>query len=149
MHSSRMCTARSLIISLYLIISHACPPGSNHVCPPGATMHIPPTGTTMHTPSGATMHAPPEQPCMPPWEQSCMPPRATAHAPWEQPRMPPRATTHTPREQPRMPPLWTEWQTGVKILPCPKFRLRAVKIKTNQTAFRKPRIAKDLMRKVI
>ena len=25
------------------------------------------------------------------------------------------------------PPLWTEWQTGVKILPCPKLRLRAVK----------------------
>ena len=24
------------------------------------------------------------------------------------------------------PPLWTEWQTGVKILPCPKLRLRAV-----------------------
>ena len=26
------------------------------------------------------------------------------------------------------PPLWTEWQTGAKILPCPKLRLRAVKI---------------------
>ena len=25
-------------------------------------------------------------------------------------------------------PLWTEWQTGVKTLPCPKLRLRAVKI---------------------
>ena len=24
------------------------------------------------------------------------------------------------------PPLWTEWQTGIKILPCPKLRLRAV-----------------------
>ena len=24
------------------------------------------------------------------------------------------------------PPPWTEWQTGVKILPCPKLRLRAV-----------------------
>ena len=24
------------------------------------------------------------------------------------------------------PPLWTEWQTDVKILPCPKLRLRAV-----------------------
>ena len=23
-------------------------------------------------------------------------------------------------------PLWTEWQTGVKLLPCPKLRLRAV-----------------------
>ena len=26
------------------------------------------------------------------------------------------------------PPLWTEWQTGAKILPCLKLRLRAVKI---------------------
>ena len=26
------------------------------------------------------------------------------------------------------PPLWTEWQTGAKILPCPKLRLRAVNI---------------------
>ena len=25
-------------------------------------------------------------------------------------------------------PPWTEWQTGVKILPCPKPRLRAAKI---------------------
>ena len=25
-------------------------------------------------------------------------------------------------------PLWTEWQTGAKILPCPKLRLRAVTI---------------------
>ena len=24
------------------------------------------------------------------------------------------------------PPLWTEWHTSVKILPCPKLRLRAV-----------------------
>ena len=24
------------------------------------------------------------------------------------------------------PPLWTEWQTGVKILPCPRLRLRAI-----------------------
>ena len=26
-------------------------------------------------------------------------------------------------------PLWTEWQTGAKILPCPKLRLRAVIMK--------------------
>ena len=47
------------------------------------------------------------------------PPRSNHAHPPEQPRMP-------PPEQPRMPPLWTEWQTGVKILPCPKLRLRAV-----------------------
>ena len=33
---------------------------------------------------------------------------------------------------PRHSPLWTEWQTGVKILPCPKLRLRAVKISKNK-----------------
>ena len=27
--------------------------------------------------------------------------------------------------------LWTEWQTGAKILPCPKLRLRAVNIAVN------------------
>ena len=27
---------------------------------------------------------------------------------------------------PRYSPLWTEWQTGAKILPCPKLRLREV-----------------------
>ena len=26
------------------------------------------------------------------------------------------------------PPLWTEWHTGVKTLPCPQLRLRAIKI---------------------
>ena len=25
-------------------------------------------------------------------------------------------------------PLWTEWHTGIKTLPCPKLRLRAVKL---------------------
>ena len=49
------------------------------------------------------MHAPPAatyaplQPCMHPWQPCTLP-----------------------------PPLWTEWQTGVKILPCPKLRLREV-----------------------
>ena len=28
-------------------------------------------------------------------------------------------------------PLWTEWQTGVKILPCPKLHLRAVNIEAS------------------
>ena len=59
-----MRTARSLIISLYLVVSHA---------PPGATMHTLPRSN----------HAcPPEQPRMPPPEQPCMPPLgATMHAP--------------------------------------------------------------------
>ena len=119
MHSSRMCTAHSLTVSPYLVVSHACPPWSNHACPPEqpctpqATHVCPPS---KHAPPQATMHAPRERPCMPhprsnhthtPREQPCTPP-------WEQPCMP-------PQEQPCMPPLWTEWQTGVKILPCPNF----------------------------
>ena len=33
------------------------------------------------------------------------------------------------------PPLWTEWQTGAKILPCPELPLRAVIIGIWQTSF--------------
>ena len=35
---------------------------------------------------------------------------------------------------PQVPPhpLWTEWQTGAKILPCPKLRLRVVNITFQQ-----------------
>ena len=101
MHSSRMRTARSLIVSPYLVISHACPPPeqpcmppqSNDACPPRATMHAPPEQPHMppkqpHMPSGATMHAPQEQPHMPPRSNDACPPRATTHAPLEQPHMP-------------------------------------------------------------
>ena len=58
-------------------------------------------------------------------------PSTTMHAP-QQPHMP-LATRHAPR-RPHMPhptatvhaSPWTEWRTGVKILPCPELRLRAV-----------------------
>ena len=106
-----MRTARSLTVSRYLVISHACPPG--------ATTHAPEQPCT-----------PPQQPCIP-LEQPHMSPRATTHAP---PRSnhacPPRsnhacplgATTHTPWEQPCMTPLWTECgHMLLKILPCPNF----------------------------
>ena len=120
-----MRTARSLIVSPYLIVSHACPPQgatthaprgatmetppkqprtsprSNHACPPRATMHTPgsnhacPPRATTHAPLGATMHAPLGATMHAPLEQPCMPP--------EQPCMPPRATTHAPQEQPCPP----------------------------------------------
>ena len=40
----------------------------------------------------------------------------------------PRGVYLSRREVPAqvLPPLWTEWQTGTKILPYPKLRLRAV-----------------------
>ena len=103
MHSSRMRTARSLTVSPYLVVSHACPPG--------ATTHTPPRATT-HAPPGATTHAPPVQPCTPPG--------ATTHAPQSNHACPPGATMLAappphPWEQPRTPPpLLTESQTGVK-----------------------------------
>ena len=131
MHSSRMRTARSLTVSCHILCmpppphNHTPPPAihapCNHTCPPNhtsppTTMHPP---ATMHAPSNyappATMHTPRNHACPP----------TTMHAP-PQPHMPPSnhacppATTH--------PPPWTEWQTGVKILPCPKLRLRAVNI---------------------
>ena len=129
-----MHTARSLIVSPYLIVSHACPPRSNHAHPPSSNHTCPPA--TMHAPR-ATMHTSLEQLCMCPWEQPCTPrgsnhtcPPGSNHAhqteqphtpppPWEQPCMPPGsnytcprgATTHAPwnkhahpPEQPCMPP---------------------------------------------
>ena len=42
------------------------------------------------------------------------------------------------------PPLWTEWQTGTNILPCPKPRLRAVKICALQN-FRRSHINKFVL----
>ena len=99
MHSSRMRTARSLTVSPYLVVSHACPlreqphmlppgsshahpqsnhacPLSNHTCPPKATMHAPQSN---HTPPGATTLLL-EQPRMPPRSNHASP-RATMHAP--------------------------------------------------------------------
>ena len=99
-----MRTARSLTISRRILrmppTTHT-PPG-NHTCP--LQPHTPPH---QHMPS-TTMHAP-QQPHMP---------LATRHAP-RRPHMPhPTATVHASP--------WTEWRTGVKILPCPELRLRAV-----------------------
>ena len=128
-----------------------CMPPSNHVCPL-ATMHAPSLPPTMHTPQNhacsATMYAPhtathaphnhahppatmhaPQQPCMPPTTTHA--PLTTTHAPLPSnhtchpPTMHAPPTTHAPR-QPCTHPLWTEWHTHVKILPCPKLRLRAV-----------------------
>ena len=101
------------------------------------------------SPPKKTTHAPWKKPCMPPKKpcmspqknhtpvrknhayppkKPCMPPQKTMHAPWKKPCMPPKKTMYAPRKKPCMPPpLWTEWHTRVKILPCPKLRLRAVK----------------------
>ena len=104
MHSSRMRTARSLTISHS--ICHVHPPATRpscHTCPP--TMNAPHHACPLpHTPP--TMHAPP--PCMP---------LCHAH---------PAPTTHAPPCHGRPPCGQNSWQTLLKILPCPKLRLRAV-----------------------
>ena len=135
-----MRTACSLTISHHIPwmppCNHAHPVPQPHMSP--ATMHTP----NNCTPPPTATHAQslPLQPHMPPCNHACLPqphmcppqpciPTATMHAPPPhnhahplQPHMPPSPS------QPCMPPLWTEWQTGVKILPCPKLRLRAVKM---------------------
>ena len=57
-------------------------------------------------------------------------PPTTMHAP-RQPRMPPSNHASPPATTPPR----TEWQTGVKILPCPKLRLRAVTRSQRQTGW--------------
>ena len=120
MHSSRMRTARSLIVYPYLVVSQPRPPPPftthaplRHACPP-FTMHAP---FDMHGPF--TMHAPPTtmhapwQPCMPSTGnhacplQPCMPLDNQAHPPGNHACHPgnhacPPATIHAPW-QPRTP----------------------------------------------
>ena len=123
MHSSRMRTARSLTVSHCIRKNHARPPPDKTMHTPQIKPGMPPQIKLCMLPPNKTMHAPRIKPRMPPWIKPCMPPLATTHAP-PQPC--------TPRNHAR-PPLWTEWQTGVKILPCPKLRLRAVKIRVNKS----------------
>ena len=91
MHSSRMCTARSLTVSrgvchARLLAMHAslATHAPCHACPPAT--HSP----AMHAP---LPHMPP-LPCTPPCH-ACSPPCTAPHLP----HMPPL---------PRMPPMWTE-----------------------------------------
>ena len=129
MHSSRMRTARSLTVSPYLVVSHACPPWEQPCMPPWSNHAHPPQSN--HTcPPRATMHAP--------WEQPCTPPGATTHAPPEQPLTPPGATMHAPlprSNHARPPPGATMHAPPVNRITdrCKnnlrKLRLRAVKMK--------------------
>ena len=149
MHSSRMRTARSLIVSPYLVVSHARPPGATTHAPPAATTHapreqpcMPPRSNHAWPPQGATTHAPLEQPCMPPppvsnhacpREQPCMPLGATMHTPsGATMHAPPGATTHASATPP--PPPATTHAPAVdritdtcKNITFPQLRLRAVK----------------------
>ena len=90
----------------YLVVSYA--PPRNHAGPP------------------ATTHAH-WQPCMPPQQPHTPPPSNHACRLGQHACLPPW--------QPRTPPPWTEWQTGVKILPCPKLRLRAENMIKHPTLF--------------
>ena len=73
---------------------------------------------TRHSPLGPA--PPPDQAHH--WDQAPpdhVPPPGTRH---------PIRTRNTPFPWPGTLPLWTEWQTGVNILPCPKLHLWAVNI---------------------
>ena len=118
MHSSRMCTARSLTISPYLVVSHIHPHWSNHAHPPEQPC-MPPQ-------SNHACPLSPEQPRMPPpQEQPRMPPRATMHAPHSNHARPPRSnhgTAPPPAEQHARPPnLFYSHVVLVKILPKNRF----------------------------
>ena len=125
-----MCTTRSLIVSPYLVVSHARPPGSNHACHPLEQPCMPPCpreqpcmppsnhacpSRSHHacTPPGATMHASLEQPCTHPWSNhTCHHPPSNHACPAEQPHTHPGATMHAPPsphppEQPHTPPHWS------------------------------------------
>ena len=109
MHCSRMRTAR-----------RSSRPG---VSPPGTpwdqiprTRQPPPPPSRRH-PLGPDL---PEQ--VPPGTR----PLGAGTPPDQTPTPPVAGTPSRTRSHPPPPPPWTEWQTGVKILPCPKLRLRAV-----------------------
>ena len=85
-------------------------------------------------PSGQT-------PQLPPWVWALRPPPTpetckacwdiTCKACWDTNQPPSRPATKHAGVPPAMhvgilPPPWTEWQTGTKLLPCPKPRLRMV-----------------------
>ena len=122
MHSSRMSTSRSLIISPYLVVSHAHPP-------PRATTHVPREQPCMPLSNQACS---PPPPCMPPPEQPHFPPSNHTCPPLEQPCMPPRATmqapqsNHTPQATMHAPPM-NRMTNRCKNITLPKLRLRAVK----------------------
>ena len=112
MHSSRMRTTRSLIVSRHI-----------PRMPPLCHTYLP---FAMRTHPSFTTHAPPDNHACP--QQPCTPP-ATTHAP-QQP--------HMPQQQPCMPPptthapLWTESQTPVKTLPWPNFVAGGKKLIINE-----------------
>ena len=145
MHSSRMRTARLLPVSPSMHCSRGCTWSWGCTCPEGgvpAPGAVPARGRTslegvpawgVYLPGGVCILG-----GVPAWGCTCLgvylvlggylllgdvPARGVAPA-WGGctcPRGVPACGVPT-----QVPPLWTEWQTGVKILPCPKLRLRAV-----------------------
>ena len=84
--------------------------------PPGVGLETPPRCGPGDAPWVWAWRPPPGQtPQLPPWVWAWRPAR---HA-----GIPPAMHAGIPH-----PPLWIEWQTGAKILPCPKLRLRVVKM---------------------
>ena len=140
MHSSRMRTARPLIVSPYLVVSHACPPpreqpcmpppGSNYACPPPQEQPCTPPPEQPHVPLPRSNHAcPPEQPCTPPQATMHAPLGATMHAPLG-------ATMHAPPGSNYARPPCGQNDRHVQKHNLRKLRLRAVIIQTSSSASR-------------
>ena len=81
MHSSRMCTARSLTASCHIL---CMPPRINHECPLEKNTQAP--WEKPRIPPAANTHPSPGSNQAPHWEKSCTPPGKTMHTP--------RATMH-------------------------------------------------------
>ena len=113
------------------------PEKTTHAPPPHPEACTPPAPGSMHAPLHPEAHTPPHpEACMPPPEKSTHapqpPPEKVCMLPRKKHACPPRKSTHAT-------PPWTEWQTGAKLLPCPKLRLRAV------ITFLLPLFTKDLL----
>ena len=130
MHSSRMRTARLLPVSPNMQCSQGgCTwsggvPGLEGTCPggvPGPWGGVPAWGVYL-VPGGCTCMGgvPAWGVCT--WSGGVYLPRGSA---------PGLGGVPARRVPAQVLPPWTEWQTGVKILPCPKLRLRAVNIALN------------------
>ena len=127
MHSSRMRTARSSSRGGCLLPGGSpCQGGVPPSCWGSPCRGVPLSGGCLlpgGSPCGGASFLPGGSPCR------GLPPSCQGESPCRKGRGLPAGGVPPSREGGLLdgrPPLWTEWQTGVKILPCPKLRLRAV-----------------------
>ena len=138
MHSSRMRTARAFTVCRSLLLGRGC----TCLVPGGGWVYlVPGWGRTCLVLGGCTW----SQGCVPAWSRGGVPawswgvylvPGGCVPAWSWGGYLPGRRVYLVPGGVPAwsrggvpgqvLPPLWTKWHTLMKILPCPKLRLRAV-----------------------